>query len=128
MIELTQKQIEQGKTLLVKLDQAGLRIQAAFWLYDKKRSVPWTLFLASSSPQLDVKENLLEAHKILAEIMQQVPSLAKSDVEIIPLDHPFIVNIATTFSTGHGIENIHMENSQFDSLFIEALHLYRLAP
>ena len=126
---LTEKQIQQGKSLVAKLDQSGLKLEVAFWLYDPKRSPSWKLFLASSSPQLDVGDENLEARKLLSKIVQQVPDLADLPsvaIELIPLDHPFIKNIATTLSTGYEIANINMLNTRFDNLFIEGLHLYRM--
>lgn len=129
LVQLTQRQIQQGKSLISILDQSGLKIEVAFWLYDKKRSPPWTLFFASSSPELDVKEDVITARRTLANKVEKVFSLedqSSSHIELIPLDHPFITSIATTLSTGYEIANISMSNTTFDALFIEQLHLYRM--
>lgn len=128
-VSLTVKQIQQGKTLITKLDQSGLKLEVAFWLYDKKRNPPWTLFLASSSPEMDVKEDVLKARKALSTFVQEVfpfDDLSSFHIELIPLDHPFISSISTTLNTGYEIANISMSNNRFDELFIEQLYLYRM--
>lgn len=129
--DLEKEQIEQAKILITELDKMQLKIRAAFWLYDKKTTPLWKLFLASASPELDVKENLLHARKTLLDTVHRLPQLENfpiTSLELIPLDHPFITCIATTFTTGPGISNISMKKNQFDHLYIEALHLFRLQP
>lgn len=129
MENLTEKQIEQGKTLILELDKMQLEVKAAFWLYDPKKTPHWKLFLASSSPKLDVKENVLAARKLLQETAHhQDADFPVEKLELIPLDHPFITNIAQSFMTGPGISSIRLANNQFDSLYIEDLYLYRLQP
>jgi len=126
---LTAEQIEEGKLLLSKLDKGGFNIAAAFWLFEKARGPSWILYLASSSPALNVKENLLKARQVLAEIALLLPALtgfSLDEVQLIPLDHPFITNISQSIGTGPGIVSMRMSGNQFDKLFIEDIYIYRL--
>ncbi len=125
---LVERQIQEGKLLLSELDKKNLEIKAAFWIYDEADSF-WKFTLASSSKQLDVKENPLNAYKSLTEVIRSTPNLyalSTSDVVLIPLDHPLIRNIAPLIKTGPGIVDMTFSNSLLNQIYIQGMHLYRM--
>lgn len=126
---LLEKQIQEGKSIIVKLDQSGLLIEAAFWLYDSERRSSWKLFIASSSLELDLKKDTFEAYGKVDGVIRTIPNLSfvsLSDIEIIPLDHPYIENIAPLIATGPGIVDMSFTNTRFNDVYIEGLYLYRM--
>jgi hypothetical protein len=126
---LSPKKIEEGASLVSKLDRGGFIIASAFWLYEKSRVPSWKLYLASTSPPINVKEDPIKAHHILSEIAQ-LPSafthLSPDDIQLIPLDHPFITNISKSIQTGPGTVGMRLTGNQFDEFFVEDLYIYRM--
>jgi hypothetical protein len=125
---LVEKQIQEGKLFITKLDEAKLEIKAAFWLYDDAFS-SWKLMIASSSEKLNVKKNIIEAYRTLTDIMRAMPDLSiisVSDLTLIPLDHPLIKNIGSLIKTGSDIVDMRYSNSVLNGVYIEGIHIYRM--
>lgn len=124
---LVEKQIQEGKLFISELDKADLQIKAAFWLYDDTNT--WKLVIASSSEKLNVKENLLDAYGALIDIlrsMSKLTILSGSDLELISLDHPLIKNIGSVVKTGPELVDIRVSKTLFNSVYIDAMYIYRM--
>lgn len=122
---LVDKQVEEGKTLLKKLDEKNFNIKAAFWIFDQS----WKFALASSSHELDVNKNPLNAYKALAEVLQTISNLSMlsiSDIVLMSLNDPLIKNISSVIKTDSGISDMIFANSMLNNTYIEGMHLFRM--
>jgi hypothetical protein len=127
-ITLGEKQIQEGKLFISELDKANLEIKAAFWLFNENDG-SWKLQVSSSSDRLNIKKNILEPYRILADIMRSIPDLSlisTQDIVLIPLDHPLIKNIGSQIQTGPGISDMRFFNTLMNQFYIEGMHLYRM--
>ena len=85
--------------------------------------------VSSSSTQLDVKKDVLNAHRTLINVMQSLPDLAfvsSGNVTVISLDHLLIRHFAPLIKTGPGIVNLWFSNSLLGNIYVQGMLIYRM--
>lgn len=124
--ELTQKLIEAGADLVLKLDKKGISPDAAFWLYSPE-SKSWKLYFAEvkvgkSGP----KDVYRQIQKLIKDLPDDYKILELSDIGLIRTDSTFIQNLRKAIRTGKGISGIRFKNNVIDGNLIEDAYIYRV--
>jgi hypothetical protein len=123
---LTDAMIRGGAELLKKLDERGVPITAALWLF-VPRSVEWRLLFASPEVPRGPKRVYAKVHEALMELSAAAPPL-----RLIALIHPddsILQLLRIAVQTGRdSIAYIRFEHNTINGQFIEDALIYRLAP
>lgn len=118
--------IDIGGILVRKLDDHGIRPDAAFWLYSPELQ-QWKLVIADSEVgTLGPKKIYRQIQKILSEYADEIPGISLDDVSLIKPDASIIVLLRVAIRTGPGISGIRFKNNVINGTLIEDAYIYRL--
>jgi hypothetical protein len=125
--QLTPAMIDAGADLTAKLDEMGLPLSAAFWMFDVEIS-EWRLVFAS--PEM----NTLGPHEVYAKIGQAIDQLgAKAEalpftfISLLSPDADLVRRLTTAIPTGPGVSRIRFRKNVANGRFIEDALIYRAA-
>jgi hypothetical protein len=123
---LTKEMIETGATLVRKLDEQGLRPDAALWLYFPEVQ-QWKLVIAELKVgTLGPKEIYRKVQQILEKSANEITGLSLDDVALAKPDAPIIVLLRVAIPTGPGISGIRFTNNVINGTLIEDAYIYRI--
>jgi hypothetical protein len=123
--QLTDAMVEAGAALTHKLDQSGIPIVAAFWLF-----VPdineWRLLFAS--PDVATLGPLTVYKRIwvaLADLGEKAAAAPFSVISLLDPNAELVLRLKTAIHTGAGIERIRLSKNVADGHYIEDALIYR---
>jgi hypothetical protein len=125
--QLTDEMIEAGAQLTHKLDDLGLSMPVAMWLFMPDIN-EWRLIFAS--PQIstegpkEVYKKIEEARKALGT---QVERLPLSSIGLMDTNHQLVQLFRTALRTGPGVSRIRFSRNVINGHFIEDALIYRSA-
>ena len=122
---LVERDIEDGKTLVRRLDQDSFRVTAALWFYDSDFE-RWKLIIESD---LVGKHGPLEAYRRLSDSVRKIKTggfaLDPVRVELVKETNELTRLLRRAVSTGPGISGIRLSNNSINGTFIEDAYIYR---
>lgn len=121
---LVEKDINEGKELIEALDEAGISVQAALWIY-LSESDEWRFMIAI--PMIDEKgpkKTYTHIQSILAKITP--PTITLKDISIVSPNYDLIKLLKMVILTGPGIHGIRMKRNTVNNVFIEDVYIYRI--
>ncbi len=125
--QLTDAMVEAGAELTRKLDEAGLRTEAALWLFIPEIN-EWCLLFAS--PEVSEK-GPREVYKTIRDALKQLgPKASAIPLSVIRLldENAELVKLLKTMQkTGAGIAYVRFSKNVINGHFIEDALIYRVA-
>jgi hypothetical protein len=124
IINLDDKLIKSGGTLLKRLDSEEVIVDAALWLYFPEIQ-NWKLLL--SFPKL-IQQGPKAAYEIVQNVLAKLTDIAFSldDITIAKPDAPILNLMRTAINTGPGINGIRFSNNVINGQLIQDAYIYRL--
>jgi hypothetical protein len=122
---LVENDYKAGEALVRALDQAGVKVQAAFWLY-LPESDEWRLYLAL--PEV-AQRGPREAYETIQTILEQLQleGLSLTNISAVAPDDNLVKLLRSAIKTGPGIAGIRLRGNVIDSGLIEDAYIYRVA-
>jgi hypothetical protein len=125
--QLTDAMIQAGENLTRKLDEAGVPVVAALWLFDTDLG-GWRLVFAT--PDVDTKGPREVYRKIIAAIESLGPDSAAAPLSVIGLLGPnadLVRLLKVAIQTGTGISRVRFTRNVINGHFIDDALIYRAA-
>jgi hypothetical protein len=120
---LVEPKIEGGANLLQALDQAGVTVTSALWLYDQDSEV-WRLLIAT--PLFD-EFGPMEAYRRIQEVLaREQHSIDLLDISARSPSDAIIEAIHSAVQTVPGISQIWFTGSNVNGVHINDAYIYRL--
>lgn len=124
---LVEPDIDGGAKLVEALDEAGLRVEAAFWFLIPELSA-WRLFIASpivaSQGRRAAYESVQNVLGRLTSAGIEAPTL--DEISAVSPDNEIVRLLSSAVSTGPGISTIRFTSNTVNGVFIEDAVIYRL--
>ncbi len=122
---LVERDIEDGKTLVRRLDRDGFPVTAALWFYDSGFD-KWKLIIESG---LVGKHGPLEAYRRLSKSVRKINTggfaLDPVRVELVKETNELTRLLRRAVRTGPGISGIRLSNNSINGTFVEDAYIYR---
>lgn len=122
---LVENDIEGGRRLVEELDQRGIRVSAALWLYlDEEEE--YRLLLALREVDMN---GPLAAYKLVRSALTSMPEDTRplfTNISVVSPSDARIQAIGSAVKTGPGIENIRFSRNVVNNMYIEDALIYRL--
>jgi hypothetical protein len=116
--------VEAGKQLIRALDNAGLDVKAAFWLY-LEESEEWRLYIATPLvKEHGPREVYSRVLKVLNE--SKVSSIQLSEISVVDPTFRLVTALSSAFNTGPEIKDIKLVGNAVDGVYIRAALIYRV--
>lgn len=125
--QLTDTMADTGAALISKLDEMGLEITAAFWLFDSEVN-EWKLHI--SAPEEREKGPLVVLKKVFEALDTLGPdavNMMRFSIGLLGSQSELVRRLRTALHTGPGIERIRFKKSVADGTYIEDALIYRAA-
>lgn len=122
---LVEKNIEEGRRLLLALDRTGFRVSAALWFYVDEDE-EWRFMVAS--PVIDEK-GPRESYAFVQETLARLspPSqISLKQISAISPSHDLIRLLRVAIRTGPGVSGIRFTRNTINNVFIEDAYIYRM--
>lgn len=113
-----------GEALLRALDQAGVKVKAAFWLY-LPESNEWRLYLAL--PDV-AQKGPKKAYERVQMHLEQLRSegLSLRNISLVTPDDELVKLLRSTIKTGPSIAGIRFTGNVINNVLIEDAYIYRV--
>ena len=123
---LTDRLIDDGESLVLALDAAGVKPTAAFWFYFSDIA-SWKLLIADptlgpNGPRGAYKQ----IQKALNKMEKQANGLALEDVALAKPDAPMVEVMRSALRTGPGVSRIRFTGNVINGVLIDDTLIYRL--
>ena len=122
---LVERNIEEGKRLLLALDSAGFQALAALWFYVAEDE-EWRFMVAS--PMID-KRGPRESYAFIQETLARLspPSgISLKQISVISPSHDLVKLLRVAIHTGPGVSGIRFTRNTINNVFIEDAYIYRM--
>jgi hypothetical protein len=122
---LVDRDIEEGKRVVKKLDESNFQLSSALWFYLTEFE-RWRLFLAS--PLADTK-GLQYCYSVIQQIISEMPKdfgISLENISILSPKDQLIQLLRIAIHTGGGISNIRFTGNSINGILIEDALIYRL--
>lgn len=122
---LVESDYRAGEALVRDLDQAGVRVEAAFWFF-LSESNEWRLYLALP----DVAEKgPREAYTVVQSRLEhlRLKELSLRNVSLIGPDDELARLMRSAIRTGPGVTGIRFAGNVINNVLIEDAYIYRVA-
>jgi hypothetical protein len=123
--ELTQELIAAGEHLVRRMDETGLRPDAAFWLHDPE-SGTWSLVLAEMKVKTGGARSFYATLRSELADAPEIGTLTIADITAVPPDHPLVRLLRSALTTGPGISGIRFSNNVINGILVDDAYVYRL--
>jgi hypothetical protein len=124
---LTKELIDAGARLVEKLDEQGLRPDAAFWLYSPEEQT-WKLLLVEVKlAKRGPKAAYFEVQKVLEKYAQELENIKLDDLVLEKPDARIVQLIRKVVRTGPAVSGIRFKNNVIDGTLIDDAYIYRAA-
>jgi hypothetical protein len=115
-----------GNALTVALDEAGLDIRAAFWLYLPDQNSWRYVFATPLALTRGPKRIYQKVRSILSHRKDVLKGINLSGISVVPPDVTLIALLRRAIQTGRGISGIRFPRNTIDGHFIEDAYIYRI--
>jgi hypothetical protein len=123
---LTKEMVDIGAAFVRKLDEHGLRPDAALWLYFPEEQ-QWKLIIAEGKVGTEGPKKVYQKmQQILADFPDDISGLSLDDVALSRPDAPTIALLRVAIRTGPGISGIRFKNNVINGTLVEDAYIYRL--
>lgn len=122
-VPLVDSQIADGARIVGALDNAGVQLDAALWLYSSETG-SWRLLLAT--PLVDTAGPARTYQRVQSALARMDLDHLLSSVSAVSPRSPFIRALRRAFRTGPGIASIRLTTSTIDGTYVDDAHLYRV--
>ena len=123
--QLTDAMIEEGAQLTSKLDETGLPVTAAFWLYVTDLN-EWRLVFASPEVSSNGPRAVYEKiRRAVAELGGE--GIALSNIGVLDPDADLVRLLKFAVRTGPGVNRIRFSKNVINGHFIDDALIYRAA-
>lgn len=123
--QLTEAMIEAGAQLTSKLDEIGLPVTAAFWLYVTDLN-EWRLVFASPEVSSNGSRAVYEKiRRAVAELSGE--GIALSNIGVLDPDADLVRLLKFAVRTGPGVNRIRFSKNVINGHFIDDALIYRAA-
>lgn len=125
--QLTSAMVDAGAELTRKLDEIGLPMTAAFWLFEPEVN-EWRLHFAS--PEVASKGPRAVYDKIrqaIDELKDKAADAPLSAISLIDADADLVRLLRVAVRTGAGVSQIRFSKNVINGHFIEDALIYRVA-
>jgi hypothetical protein len=122
---LVDHNVEDGKRLIMALDESRFKVQSAFWFYVSEAE-KWVLYIAS--PIFDEK-GPTGSYAALQKVvlgMSPRPDFSLNDVAVVSPESNLVQLLRTALKTGPGISTIRFSRNTINGVFISDALLYRI--
>ena len=119
--------VEGGARLLKAMDQAGLDVCAALWLYTSEIDT-WRLILATPKlEQLGPRAIYLEVQSVLTEL-EPPCNITLDDISVVNPESNLIKSLRSAYKTSpDAILDTVLTNGSLNNVFIEGAVIYRMS-
>jgi len=125
--QLTAEMIEAGAELTQSLDDLGLPVQAAFWLFDPEIN-EWRLVIASSEAAARGPRAVYgRIQEALDQLGAQASAAPFSAIRVVEPGAELVRLLGTAVRTGSGIGRIRFQKNVINGHFIDDALIYRSA-
>ena len=123
---LTDEMILVGKKITERLDDTGIKPNAAFWFFPVDGDV-WKLILASSLVRTEGPRKMyMKVHEAIADLPEDLPTLALKDITVVNDRDQLVSLLKKAVKTGIGLSDIRLSKSAINGTYIEDALIYRL--
>jgi len=122
---LVEKNIEEGRRLLVALDSADFGALAALWSYVTEDE-EWRFMVAS--PVIDEK-GPKESYALIQETLARLSpasDISLKQISVVSPTHNLVKLLRVAIRTGPGISGIRFTGNTVNNVFIEDAYIYRM--
>ncbi len=124
---LSNEMISAGASLVAGLDQIGVPVEAALWIYTPELG-SWHLLIGSSDVPLKGPKTLyLQIRSILSAAVDGEPRVNIQDVFVVDRTTPLIAALSSVLGTSPGISGYRFSRSMANGMFITDSYIYRLS-
>ena len=118
--------VKAGKTLVERLDDAGLNPSAALWLY-RSETDNWTLVFATDEAQEHgVRAAYAQIQPVFREYESDLQPLKFDDITAVSPDEAIILTIGKIIHAGPELSTIRLTNNYVNNFLIDDALVYRL--
>jgi hypothetical protein len=125
--QLTKEMIEAGAQLTAKLDEMGIPLAAALWLFSPEIN-EWRLVFAtpevSTAGPRTVYGKIDQARQALGELDAAIPMFG---VDLLDPNNELIRALRSTVQTGSGVSRLRFSKNVANGRYIEDALIYRVA-
>jgi hypothetical protein len=111
-----------GVRVLKALDDGGLRIKVALWMFSSSYD-DWKFVIAS--PDLD-HENPLKSYERVAVTLHDQFVAMRPPILILRMKDPLIRELRTLFSSTHSVDGMRLGGQTIGNHFIQNAYVYRI--
>ncbi len=123
---LVERNIEDGRSLVSGLDDAGFPVRAALWLY-LSDSDDWRFIIASLlADKIGPRQAYESVQSVLAGLSPPV-RVSLKEISVVSPNDPLILLLGQAIHTGSGISGIRFARNTINGTFIEDAYIYRLS-
>jgi hypothetical protein len=122
---LTNELIEDGKSILEKIDKTAMKVDAALWFY-LQDGEKWRLMLSVEGVE---KEGPRKIYGQVQKLMAKEPKardLSLDKITLLKPNAPLLQLMKTAIKTGPGISGIRYTGNAIKGQFIPDAYIYRL--
>jgi hypothetical protein len=125
--QLTEAMIDAGARLTSRLDEIGLPVRAAFWMFVPDLN-EWRLMFASPEVSSKGPRGVYETiRQAIEELGPDVATVTLSDVGVLDVDADMVRLLKSAIRTGPGVSRIRFSKNVIDGHFIDDALIYRAA-
>jgi hypothetical protein len=125
--QLTDAMIDAGAKLTSKLDEIGLPLSAAYWMFVADLN-EWRLLFASPDVGAKGPRAVYETiGQAIEELGSDAGTVALSDVGVLDADADMVRLLKSALRTGPGVSRIRFSKNVIDGHFIDDALIYRAA-
>jgi len=123
---LTDEMILVGKKITEKLDDTGIKPNAAFWFFPVDGDV-WKLIFASPLVRTEGPRKMyMKVHEAIADLPEDLPALALKDITVVNDRDQLVSLLKKEIKTGSDLSDIRLSRSAINGTYIEDALIYRL--
>lgn len=121
---LLNAQVDLGKNTLLALDQAGMDVPAAFWLFDDEGQL-WRFTIAA--PTVDAQGSHAVYEGITVALKGRPDVLPLREIYVVSPSHPLVSLVQIAVNTpGRGVSGISFSGNVVNGTRIPDMYIYRM--
>lgn len=124
--QLSKEMIEAGAALTAKLDEIGLPVSAAYWMFEPESNA-WRLFFATTRVSTEGPRAVYRTILGAIEDLGIKDTLPLSDVGVLEADAGLVRLLKDALRTGPGVSRIRFSRDVVGGRYIDDALIYRAA-
>ena len=123
---LTEDMLETGSALIQGLEETGLKVTAACWLYVPEAN-RWRLIIASPAVGTGGPKSVYQkVQAVLARLSPQRSKISLQEIRVVADTDPLILSLRQLRETGYELSGTRCSQTTIDGHFIEDAYIYRV--